>query len=127
MAWTYSGNPASSARDEIRFLVGDTDSDSPQLSDEEIDYIATTLPDKGVLYPNMAAAASAAAAIAAKYAKLIDKSVGSLSISYSQKHTQYTAMAKDLSTRASAGGAGRVPAGPVLGGGGRTYLGGSWA
>lgn len=125
MAWTYSGNPASSSRDEIRFLIGDTDSTSQQLSDEEIDYLATTNPDRGALYPNLAAASSAAGALAARYAKLIDKTVGSLSLSYSQKFDHYTALATRLATEA-AGPSSRQPGVPVLGGGGRTYLAGTW-
>lgn len=39
--WSYSGNPASSEKDKYRFLLSDTDSTSPILSDEEISYILT--------------------------------------------------------------------------------------
>lgn len=124
MAWSYSGNPASSVRDEVRFLIGDTDENSQQLQDEEIDYIATNAPDTGALYPNVAAAALAASALAARYAKLIDKTVGSLSISYSQKFQQYTSLATSLNTQA--GVATKAVGIPQLGGGGRTYLGGHW-
>lgn len=41
MAWTYSGNPASSARDALRFLIGDTNSAEPIMQDEELDYLIT--------------------------------------------------------------------------------------
>lgn len=37
--WTYSGNPASSNRDECRFLIGDTNEHAPIMQDEEIDYL----------------------------------------------------------------------------------------
>ncbi len=36
---TYSGNPLSSPTDEVRFLVGDTDTDNFYLSDAEINYL----------------------------------------------------------------------------------------
>jgi hypothetical protein len=39
MSWTYSGNPADSQRDEVRFMLGDTDETEPIMQDEEIDYL----------------------------------------------------------------------------------------
>jgi hypothetical protein len=40
MTWSYSGNPASSRQDKVRFLIGDTDPDMGcTLSNEEIDSI----------------------------------------------------------------------------------------
>jgi hypothetical protein len=39
VTFTYGGDPAASPLEEIRFLVGDTDSTRPLLSDEEIDYV----------------------------------------------------------------------------------------
>ena len=38
--WSYSGNPLSCRRDEVRFLIGDTNSDIDEqlLQDGEIDY-----------------------------------------------------------------------------------------
>ena len=41
MTWTYSGNPSSTERDAVRFLVGDTDTNDQLLSNEEIDYLVT--------------------------------------------------------------------------------------
>jgi hypothetical protein len=45
MAWTYI-NPARSRKDEIRFLIGDTNSDVSEqmLQDEEIDYVCLMFP-----------------------------------------------------------------------------------
>lgn len=127
MSWSYSGNPASSTRDEVRFLIGDTDSTDQQMTDEEIDYLRTVHADLGAGVSNYLAAASAALALASKYAKMSDKTVGSLSISYSQKHSQFLSLAKSLENKATANGqtASRVGP-PVLGGGGQTYLGGTW-
>ena len=39
MSWSYSGDPASTERDAVRFWVQDTDSAVPLLSDQEIDYL----------------------------------------------------------------------------------------
>lgn len=38
MAWTYSGDPSLSNKDAVRFLTGDTQSDSPLSTDEEIEW-----------------------------------------------------------------------------------------
>ena len=40
MSWTYT-DPNTSDRDKIRFLIGDTDSTDPLLSDEEIAFTLT--------------------------------------------------------------------------------------
>ena len=37
--WSYSGNPTSSTKDEVRFLVGDTNPKDKQLDDCEIEYL----------------------------------------------------------------------------------------
>lgn len=42
MAWTYTGNPASSDKDKYRFLISDTDENDPILQDEEIQYVVDT-------------------------------------------------------------------------------------
>lgn len=39
MAWSYSGDPTSSALDALRFHIGDTESATPLLSNEEINYV----------------------------------------------------------------------------------------
>ena len=41
MAFTYSGNPGSSTRDLVRFLISDTNSSDPMFQDAEIDYLIT--------------------------------------------------------------------------------------
>jgi hypothetical protein len=39
-SWSYSGSPGTSKRDEVRFLIGDTESGMAcTLSNEEIDWI----------------------------------------------------------------------------------------
>ena len=86
MTWTYSGNPAASNRDAVRFLVADTDSTDPLITDEEIAYLL-------VLYTEApSAAVGAARAIAAKFSRESDqaRTIGDLTLSesLSQKSTQ---------------------------------------
>lgn len=93
MAWTYSGNPSSSAKDKVRFLCGDTVSTNQQISDEEITFLLTEWNSNAYL-----AAAFACDAISGKYSARADlsRSVGDLSIS-----TQYGAQAKTFMERAA--------------------------
>lgn len=39
LGWTYSGDPSTSARDLLRFDIGDTDENSPLLQDTELNYV----------------------------------------------------------------------------------------
>lgn len=120
MTWTYSGDPTDSAKDEIRFLTGDTNSADQQISDEEVAYILSIHPQQAG-YANYYAAAMAARQVASKYTNAINKSVGSLSINLSSKREQWTELAKSLEEAANSGRNAVVGA-PVLGGGGPTYL-----
>lgn len=93
MTWTYSGDPSSSNRDAVRFAIGDTDSTDEQLSDAEIAYL---LAEHGNVY---AAAQEAVRNLLAKFARLVDKSVGDLKISYSQRLAAYRALLDRLGER----------------------------
>lgn len=93
--WTYSGNPASSNLDAVRFLVGDTQIHDPQLQNEEI---AFELGEEGNVYKT---ASVCALQIGARYSRLVDKSVGDLRISYSQRQKSYEALSKQLATRSA--------------------------
>jgi hypothetical protein len=99
MTWTYSGNPAANERDAVRFLVADTDSTDPLITDEEIAYLL-------VLYTEAPhAAVGAARAIAAKFSRDSDQARGigdlNLSESLSQKSTQYHHLGDHLAGLAS--------------------------
>ena len=52
MGWTYSGDPTASRKDEIRFLVGDTNSDVDEqlLTDGEINYALQLYPITSDIY-----------------------------------------------------------------------------
>jgi hypothetical protein len=84
-AWSYTGNPAARGIDMVRFLIGDTDADSPQMNDNEISALLSQTADNAHL-----AAIYACRALATKFASKADysRSVGGLSIS-----TQYGATA----------------------------------
>lgn len=90
MTWSYSGDPSESDLNEVRFLVGDTDSTDQLLTDEEIEW-ALTEESNTILV-----AAKLARALAAKYSRKVDKSVGDLKISYSQLSKQFSSLADDL-------------------------------
>lgn len=95
MSWSYSGNPGDSALDGVRFLVGDTNTQDQQLQDGEINFLVAT-------YTNIyKAAAYAAEAIGSKYARLVDKSVGDLRVSYSQRQAQYQKLRDQLLKQSS--------------------------
>jgi hypothetical protein len=96
MSWSYSGDPTSSSVDAVRFLIGDTDFDDQQLSDEEIQFLLSQANGSAYL-----AAASAAEAIAAKYARLCSKSVGDLSYNYAQRQQHYERLARRLYIKAA--------------------------
>lgn len=90
MSWTYSGDPSTSSLDSLRFMLGDTDSANPILQDEEINWVIsqnTSIDD---------AAYSVCMGIIAKYSRLADKSVGKVSIKYSQIVKQYQQLANKL-------------------------------
>lgn len=99
MTWTYSGNPSSSDRDAVRFLVADTVSTDPLITDEEIAYLLDVYSEAPT------AAVGAARAIAAKFSREADqaRSIGDLSLneSLSQKSTQYHHLADHLAGLAS--------------------------
>lgn len=97
MAWTYTGDPAHSDRDRVRFLIGDTDTNDQLLNDAEIDWIFT---EAGESFYQ--AAHDACHAIASKFARMAtSKSVGDLSLSYQDRSQSFYALADRLLNLAS--------------------------
>lgn len=94
MAFTYDGDPGRSSRDEVRFLLGDTTSPG-DLSDEEVDYLLATFTTVG------SAALNGARMLMAKFAGEVDRQVGDLRISSSQKYRQYSGLIVELEAIAS--------------------------
>lgn len=64
--FTYSGDPSASDRDQVRFLVGDTNPKDPQLLDAEVDWLVST---EGITHE---AAIAACSHIAARYSREVD-------------------------------------------------------
>lgn len=98
MTTTYSGNPASSSKDAVRFFIQDTA--APWLlQDEEIEYTLTIDADP------MAAAATCARSIAMSFARLAkSKKVGDLSIDYGERSKFYQELADTLEAKGNIGG-----------------------
>ena len=93
MTFTYVG-PATSDRDKVRFLIQDTDSTAPHMTDEEINWLISEWAD---VYD---AAANAADVLAGQYAHKADysKSVGDLSLNetFSTQSERFAALASNL-------------------------------
>ena len=102
----YSGDPAASTADQVRFLLGDT-SDTPYLNDDEVDFLVAMY-DKP-----LRAAYEGAMALCAKFAAKRDQTIGSTSVSYQSLYDRYSALARDLARR---GGKSTLAAAPFAGG-----------
>lgn len=86
MTWSYDSS-LSQERDQVRFLVGDTDPAATHLAqNEEIDWALT---QGGIWF----AASLIADSIASFFSDSADKQVGDLRLSNSQKSTQFRDLA----------------------------------
>lgn len=90
MSFSYSGDPASSELDQVRFLLKDTDPADYLLEDEELNWLITEETDP------YSAAAAACNVLATKYARKADMAVGDLRIMSSQRSKAYKLQAKEL-------------------------------
>jgi len=95
MTFSYSGNPSSSDRDAVRFLLNDTDSTDVLLQNEEIEYLIVQWGD---VYEVARAGAETIASSFSRQADNISKTVGDLSISksFNAKASQYRELAKSF-------------------------------
>lgn len=110
MTWTYSGDPSSSARDAIRFLVGDTDTTEQLLSDEEIAWVNTEASGSATSTDSLYDAAyRCCLTIASKLAREADKQIGDLSVKLSQRAQAYRDQAATISELVSREGGVPVP------------------
>lgn len=92
MTWTYT-DPSTSNRDAVRFAIGDTDSTDPLVTDEEIAYLLTSLGSVA------SAAVAACEHLAMKFAREVDRQVGNLRLSSSQRSKQFAELAVMLRRR----------------------------
>jgi hypothetical protein len=87
--WSYSGDPADSTLDQVRFISGFTDNDDQRIMDREITWLLT---ENGS--DPYRAAVKALSFVSAKVASLADKEVGDLKITLSQQAKGYREAAK---------------------------------
>lgn len=87
MAWTYTGDPASSPKDEVRFILGDIDSTDPQLTDEEINYVLGQYSNS--IYISVVGLLDI---LLLRYGRIVSESVGSVSIQYNQRYQAWLEM-----------------------------------
>jgi hypothetical protein len=92
--WSYSGDPADSEIDTVRFYVQDTDTLDQLITDEEIEFlIAQWTPVYGNL---LMVAAMAAEAIAAKFTREVAYSADGVSIGVQDLQDKYNNLASSL-------------------------------
>jgi len=90
MAWSYDGDPSVSSKDHVRFLIGDTYSGDPLVSDEEINFALTQEANP------YRAAAVVARHIAAFFRRNVSYSMEGTAIQAQQRADQYDALADRL-------------------------------
>lgn len=108
MTWSYN-TALTASKDQVRLLIGDTDTTDQQLQDEEIAYLLTQSPN---VYR---CAAQACDTLAAKYARQINVALGgpiqSARADAAERSQHYTTLAASLRAQAT-----RRSAGPYAGG-----------
>lgn len=111
MAFTYSGDPASSDRDLVRFLIGDVTSTSALYQDAEIDAIIATAAS-----PHWAAVSLVDTAIA-RFAYKADRSIDGLSVRYSSVVSSLKTLREALVRQAETATSGGRPGAAIYIGG----------
>lgn len=90
MSFTYKGELQTNEADLLRFLIGDTNSQTPILQDAEINYIITTTSNTTLANRLAVAFRAAATALAARAVK---RSLGPQAEDSTQRFLYYRAMA----------------------------------
>ena len=89
MTWSYS-SPLDGLKDQVRYLVADTDTDDQLVTDEEILWQLTQYSD------TRQAAVAVAQQIAVKFARYATVRSNDLSVDWNARATQYRMIAEDL-------------------------------
>lgn len=103
MAWTYSGNPASTPKDAVRFLIRDTVNTRPLLQDEEIAWALSECGGNVYLAGALCCETLAGSAGASTGGQVTSKKVGDLALSYAsgaETATYWLGLAANLRRRA---------------------------
>jgi hypothetical protein len=93
MAFSYSGDPAKSKLDEIRFLLQDTDEADALLSDQEINFLIK----KYNSVPRLVT--EACKILIAKFSRYYDETNGKVSLKYSQLADNYRQLLKEYESK----------------------------
>lgn len=99
MTFTYSGDPSTSTRNKVRFLINDTDATDVLFTDEELDYL---IGEWGTNVYEISRACCET--LVSRFSRLSDstsKSVGDISVSeaYTAKSQQYKQLAESFLAR----------------------------
>lgn len=94
MTFTYSGDPAASDLDAVRFLLGDTLSTEPLVTDEEIAYSLDKWYEEFGTHEYVAA--TLADSIAARYAREASISADGVNVNLGMVAQQYRELAASL-------------------------------
>lgn len=92
--WTYSGNPASSPRDTVRYYLQDTDPDDPQMSDAELDFLIQDWYSVTASY--ILVAATAAEILSVRYSGEVTVSSDAVIVALEQLQEKWAATAARL-------------------------------
>lgn len=96
MSWTYSGNPADSDLDAVRFCIGDTIEDDQLLQDEEINYLLS-------IYVSVnQSCIQGIISIMATYARFVNEEVDEVREDNSDRMAQLKILLDELKRSASA-------------------------
>jgi len=110
MVWSYSGNPADSAVDAVRFLTGDTDTNDQLLDNEEIAWTNNQITGSDTATTALYEVSyRCMVAIASKFSRLADQTVGDLRVDMFQKATNAREQAALLKQQALREGNTPVP------------------
>jgi hypothetical protein len=90
MTWTYNSASIGTDLAKVRLMIGDTNTDDQQLTDEEIQFFIDT--EQTIFM----AAYRCALALVAEYARLVDKEMGDLKLLAAQRHRHYLRLAAQL-------------------------------
>ncbi|MEN6621476.1 MAG: hypothetical protein ABFD50_08015 [Smithella sp.] len=91
MTWTFGGDPQNSLTDQVRLLIGDTDSSDQQITDETISWLLSIRNND-----TYAVAIQLSRNLMAKYARMVDSSIESVRESASQLMDHYKVLASQL-------------------------------
>ena len=93
MAFTWTGNPAASTIEKIRFEINDKDSTNPKFQDAEIEY---AYDEEHSIF---GAAARLCEQLATRYSDAADRTMGPLRVNMTSRASAYMAKAEMLRKR----------------------------